>query len=203
MGRPAPVQNLRDAFAVLAPKLPAARNANAAPTDLPGNVFAQVVHVALRLTPVFPLTEARFRQMVETARRDLPAQARRSAEHVGQITALRAALLAAPRRYPGLEDDVARLVPPDFPARVPADQMANLPRYLKAIAKRAERAVLDPVKDASKARALAPFADWERTVPAANRETFRWLLEEFHVALFAPELGTAQPVSDKRLRALC
>ena len=29
---------------------------------------------------------------------------------------------------------------------------------------------------------------------------FRWMLEEFKVSVFAQELGTAQPVSAKRLR---
>jgi ATP-dependent helicase HrpA len=30
-------------------------------------------------------------------------------------------------------------------------------------------------------------------------EKFRWMVEEFKVSLFAQELGTAQPVSPKRL----
>ena len=202
VGRPAPAQSLRDAFSALTPKLPVAALPTAGPADLPGNVFVHVVGAALRLDPVFPLTEARFRQMTEAARRELPAHARRAVKIVRQATALRAAVLDGPRRYAGLEHDVARLIPADFPARVPPGQLAHVPRFLRAIAKRAERAVLDPAKDANKARALAPFADWERTVPTANRETFRWLLEEFRVAIFAPELGTSQPVSEKRLRAL-
>ncbi|MEN9678542.1 MAG: hypothetical protein RIS76_4438, partial [Verrucomicrobiota bacterium] len=34
------------------------------------------------------------------------------------------------------------------------------------------------------------------------REEFRWLLEEYKVSLFAQELGTAAPVSPKRLDEL-
>jgi ATP-dependent helicase HrpA len=30
-------------------------------------------------------------------------------------------------------------------------------------------------------------------------ETFRWMIEEFKVSLFAQELGTAMPISPKRL----
>ena len=67
---------------------------------------------------------------------------------------------------------------------------------------RAERAVLAPAKDTEKARALAPFMDWEARVPSAQREAFRWLLEEFRVSVFAQELGTAQPVSAQRLRTV-
>jgi ATP-dependent helicase HrpA len=37
--------------------------------------------------------------------------------------------------------------------------------------------------------------------PEAQRqiEAFRWMVEEFKVSLFAQELGTAAPVSPKRL----
>jgi len=37
--------------------------------------------------------------------------------------------------------------------------------------------------------------------PEAQRliEAFRWMIEEFKVSLFAQELGTAAPVSSKRL----
>ena len=34
---------------------------------------------------------------------------------------------------------------------------------------------------------------------AASRREFAALVEEFRVSIFAPELGTAQPVSEQRL----
>ncbi len=67
---------------------------------------------------------------------------------------------------------------------------------------RAERAALSPAKDIEKAKQLVPFAQWETRVPTAQHEAFRWLLEEFRVSLFAQELGTAQPASAQRLKAL-
>jgi ATP-dependent helicase HrpA len=111
-------------------------------------------------------------------------------------------VLAGPKRYGGLEQDVARLLPADFLARTPHPRLPHLHRYLRAIQVRAERASLNPAKDVEKAQQLAPFRDWEKRVPSENRETFRWLLEEFRVSLFAQELGTAQPVSAQRLRTL-
>ena len=138
--------------------------------------------------------------MTEHARRALPLLARRTGEAVGKVLAARRQILASPQRYAGLEADVTRLAGHDFPARTPPAQLAHLPRYLRAVAVRAERATLAPAKDAEKARLLAPFADWETRVPPAQRETFRWLLEEFRVSVFAQELGTAQPVSAQRLR---
>ena len=161
--------------------------------------YRHVVETALTLEPIFPLTQARFQTLTERARRELPLLARQTGEAVGRVLALRRQVLASPKRYPGLEADVARLAGDDFPARTPPAQIAHLPRYLRAVAVRAERAALAPAKDAEKARALAPFADWETRVPPAQREAFRWLLEEFRVSIFAQELGTAQPVSARRL----
>ncbi len=161
-----------------------------------------IVATALTLEPVFPLTQARFQTLTEHARRELPLLARRTGETVGKALAQRRQLLASPKRYAGLEGDVERLAGNDFPARTPPAQLAHVPRFLRAVAVRAERAVLNPAKDAEKAAALVPFAGWETRVPPAQRETFRWLLEEFRVSIFAQELGTAQPVSAQRLRSV-
>jgi ATP-dependent helicase HrpA len=111
-------------------------------------------------------------------------------------------VLAASKRYPGLEQDAHRLTPPDFLARTPHARLPHLSRYLRAMQIRGERAWLSPAKDAEKAKHLAPFHDWEKRVPAARREAFRWMLEEFRVSIFAQELGTAEPVSAQRLKAL-
>jgi hypothetical protein len=57
-------------------------------------------------------------------------------------------------------------------------------------------------KDADKALVIQDFQGWEKEVRPSNHETFRWLFEEYRVSIFAQELGTAQPVSLKRLEAL-
>ena len=152
--------------------------------------------------PAHPLTAARFTALVETARRDLPRLTYQLGEWTRQLLALRQAVLASAKRYVGMEQDVQRILPPDFLARTPYPQVAHLQRYLKAVQIRAERAALSPAKDAEKAKQISPFADWEKRVPAANRDAFRWMLEEFRVSLFAQELGTAQPASAQRLREL-
>ncbi len=164
--------------------------------------YRHVVGLALTLEPVLPLREARFQALVNTARRDLPLLARRTGEQVAAIIEQRRQILAAPKRYAGMQTDLARLASEDFPARTPPGQLAHVPRYLRAVAVRAERAVVSPAKDADKARLLAEFDGWETRVSVAQRETFRWLLEEYRVSVFAQELGTAQPVSAQRLKAL-
>jgi len=162
-------------------------------------------HIILHLfswEPALPLTQKRFQEMIDAARRTLPAVARRVSELTQEILTLSRSLSSTSRRYTGLERDLARLVPPDFLSSTPHAQLGHLPRYLRAMLTRGERASLSPAKDIEKAKQLASFAGWEGRVPAANREAFRWLLEEFRVSLFAQELGTAQPVSAQRLKAL-
>jgi ATP-dependent helicase HrpA len=174
----------------------------ATPEVLRTSAYEHLLAQTLQLTPIFPLTEARFVAMTESARRELPGLAYQLGEKTRQIIELRQKILASSKRYTGLEKDVERLVPGDFLARTPATQLPHLFRYLRAIEIRAERASLNPAKDAEKARQLAPFAHWESRVSAAQREAFRWMLEEFRVSLFAQELGTAQPASAQRLKAL-
>ncbi len=199
-GKAAP--HFHDALQQMSAKLHAPATTVAAADVLQKSAYQHLLDHALALQPVFPLTAARFHALAENARRTLPALTYQLGEATRQILALRQAALAGPRRYAALEQDVERLVPADFLARTPHGQLPHLGRYLRAVQMRGERAVLSPAKDAEKAQQLAPFNGWEKRVPAAQHEAFRWLLEEFRVSLFAQELGTAQPVSAQRLRAL-
>ena len=164
--------------------------------------YQHIIGHAFELDPVFPLTEARFKTMTESARRELPMLTRRVCDFVKQGFALRQKILDSPNRYAGLEEDLQRLLPPDFLAHCSHLRLPHLQRYLKAIQTRAERAVLNPARDAEKQKQLAPFAGWKQKVPAQQREAFRWMLEEFRVSIFAQELGTSEPVSAQRLKTL-
>ncbi|HRT55283.1 MAG TPA: ATP-dependent RNA helicase HrpA [Candidatus Paceibacterota bacterium] len=114
----------------------------------------------------------------------------------------------APRATGPVCPELAALLPPDFLERIPFPRLEHLPRYLKALRLRGERAALNPLKDQERARQLAPYVtalrQWESAaeLPSAARqlvEEFRWMVEEYKVSLFAQELGTAFPVSPKRL----
>jgi len=207
LGRPVsgaqkPAVGLHNALQQMSAKLQMPATAFAAPEALQKTAYQHLVEHALKLAPVFPLTEIRFTAMLDSARRELPALAYQLGESTRQILDLRQKILASPNRYAGLDQDVQRLVPGDFLARTPHAQLPHLHRYLRAIQIRAERAVVSPAKDTEKARQLAPFAQWESRVPAPQHEAFRWMLEEFRVSLFAQELGTAQPASAVRLKTL-
>ncbi|MDE2808037.1 MAG: DUF3418 domain-containing protein, partial [Gemmatimonadota bacterium] len=72
---------------------------------------------------------------------------------------------------------------------------------------RAERAATDPRKDAQKAELIEVYQSQleklagETNSPerASQIEELRWMLEEYRVSVFAQELGTAHPISPKRL----
>ncbi|MGV3530761.1 MAG: DUF3418 domain-containing protein, partial [Chthoniobacteraceae bacterium] len=170
--------------------------------QLQSAAYQNIVGHVFRMDPMLPLQEARFKAMLAAAKPALPGLAHRVGELTTQILESRQQLIMAQKRYPGMEQDVQRLVPADFLLRIPYDRLPHLARYMRAMQIRAERAWVSPAKDAEKAKQLAVFADWQKRVLPENQETFRWLLEEFRVSIFAQELGTAQPVSAKKLMAL-
>jgi ATP-dependent helicase HrpA len=157
-----------------------------------------------RLTAILPLR-------LEVVRR-CPAPARAAAPHkltsLGQLGVAPPVPSAPARGYATVASDLAALLPRNFLETIPLDRLSHLPRYLKALLTRCERAAQNPPKDQERSRQLAPYVDALRTLqPGPNTavearaklEEFRWMIEEFKVSLFAQELGTAFPVSPKRL----
>ncbi len=194
--------NFQDALQQIGAKLNTSSAPFVTPELLQKTAYEHLLAHTLCLSPALPLTRARFLAMLETAHRELPALAYKVGDWTRQILDLRQKILASPKRYTGMEQDVNRLVSGDFLARTPHAQLPHLHRYLRAVQIRAERASVSPAKDTEKARQLAPFTGWETRVAAPQRDAFRWMLEEFRVSLFAQELGTAQPASAQRLQAL-
>ena len=169
---------------------------------LQSTAYEHLLGHALQFTPVFPLTEARYKAWLQQTRAALPGLTYQFGDWLKRILTIRAELLASGKRYQGFDQDLQRLVPADFLAKTPHPRLPHLYRYLRAMQVRAERASASPAKDAEKARQVACFTSGEKVVKSEHRERFRWLLEEYRVSLFAQELGTAEPVSAQRLDAL-
>ena len=174
----------------------------AAPDQLQKDAHEHILRFALRLNPLLPLTQERFTEMCDKVRRELPALAHRVGDLMKQAQDWKQKLIASPKRYPGFDQDLARLMPANLIAVTPHEQLQHLPRYLRAMQVRAERASYAADKDASKADLIRDFDGWTQYVPVSQHETFRWMLEEYRVQVFAPELGTAQSVSAKKLEAM-
>ncbi len=131
---------------------------------------------------------------------------------LGQVAEVRAALEGglmgwARGNLDDMQAQLAALVPAGFLRDVPAEVLAGYPRYLKALAIRAGRALNDPARDQQRMLELKPFVDALARATAAGRvgdpgwQALRWELEELRVQLFAQELGARGGVSPKKLAA--
>jgi ATP-dependent helicase HrpA len=98
-----------------------------------------------------------------------------------------------------------------FIGQTPGQWWLRLPRYVQAIRLRWERAAADPGRDRARQlqvnQLLQDCVNLMQKNGASVRtdselETYRWLLEEFRISLFAQELKTVQPVSAERLGKL-
>jgi len=109
-----------------------------------------------------------------------------------------------------IKRELEKLIPANFLELYPLERLKHLPRYAEALLIRLERARNDPEKDRKKAEQVSIFINDLKRMQKDNAgkidlniknamEDFRWMIEEFKVALFAPELKTAYPVSPKRL----
>ena len=155
----------------------------------------------------FPITRQRFDSRVQQARLYLQHLAPQLIQAMESLFETHREIRLLRSGYPEMEADLARLMPPDFLRQTPYDQVLHLGRFLKAIVIRAERAMLDPMKDRQKAEQVQPFQDavdelMDSELTGAKRDAvqaLRWMVEEFRVSVFAQELGTAQKVSPKRL----
>jgi ATP-dependent helicase HrpA len=100
------------------------------------------------------------------------------------------------------------LVSSRFLERITYERLTHLPRYLKALLIRAERAGFEPRQKPGTSPPTRTLPGRIEETPSHPRdhpkrsvkiEAFRWMIEEFKISLFAQELGTAVPVSYKRL----
>jgi ATP-dependent helicase HrpA len=99
-----------------------------------------------------------------------------------------------------IQAQLALLFPPDLVSTIALHELLHFPRYLRAAQIRLTRAVSDPRKDADKFAPVAPlwtaFLEKQRTARDQQRSrALRWAFEELRVAIFAPELKPALPVS--------
>ena len=101
------------------------------------------------------------------------------------------------------------LVRPEFLTSTPWEWLAQFPRYLHAIRHRLERLPQGTLNNDQRGmREMSSFEKRYHDRVAEHRSraiidpeivTYRWMMEEYRVSLFAQKLGTAVPVSAKRL----
>ena len=103
---------------------------------------------------------------------------------------------------------LAELIRPGFVADTGLARLPDLDRYLRAVLHRLDKAPLDLARDSQRltevldaeagyAALLASLRPSQRG--AAQVTDIAWMIEELRVSLFAQSLGTAYPISVKRI----
>ncbi|GAA1772470.1 ATP-dependent RNA helicase HrpA [Luedemannella helvata] len=118
----------------------------------------------------------------------------------------------APAVYAGakadIRDQLDKLVYAGFVTETAWAHLADLPRYLRAILQRLEKLPANPARDDQLAddvaRVQEEYDALLAEVSAARAAepdivAIRWMIEELRVSYFAQTLGTAYPISEKRI----
>jgi ATP-dependent helicase HrpA len=107
-----------------------------------------------------------------------------------------------------VEDQLDALLTPTFLRDTGVERLPDLGRYLRAVQRRLDTAPEDTGRDQRRQQQVeAVTAAWLATLDVlepAERETdvareVRWMIEELRVNLFAQQLGTPHPISEKRI----
>lgn len=161
--------------------------------------------------------EESFRKLFDAVRADLVDVTLKTIQQVQEVLAAwqacerRLKETTFPSLLPSLTDlkeQLAALIRPGFVTAHGAKRLPDLMRYLVAADRRLQQLPTNAERDRTRMAKVKEMQDeyaWlleqfpqGRPVPAAARE-IRWMIEELRVSYFAHALGTAYPVSDKRI----
>jgi ATP-dependent helicase HrpA len=165
-----------------------------------------------------PRTEQEFKHRLDSSKQKLTTEATTAAQLLATIAdhhnRIRKQLkksneLAWAFAIGDIQQQLSLLFAPGFIADAPWRYLQEYPRYLQAIQQRLDKLRGHFQRDKQLSVGLKVLSEplsnqWVDNNDAAGRSEllleYRWLLEEYRVSLFAQQLGTKQPVSEKRLR---
>jgi ATP-dependent helicase HrpA len=161
--------------------------------------------------------EESFRKLYDKVRADLVDATVRTVDQVQQILAAWQACerrlkatnsLALVANVQDVREQLAALMPPGFVTRTGLRRLPDLMRYLVAVDRRLQQMPTNVQRDTTRMEKVHEMQDeyaWlleqmpqGRPVPREVLD-IRWMIEELRVSYFAHALGTAYPVSDKRI----
>ena len=102
--------------------------------------------------------------------------------------------------------ELKKLISHDFPLGLSIERLKNMERYLKGLSIRINRAYADPTKDIQKDKQFNSFLKQVKkelenagVTPDKMPQEIELALEEYKISIFAPEIKTLFPVSEKRI----
>ena len=103
-----------------------------------------------------------------------------------------------------IQSQLEHLIYEDFIYYTPVEYLNHYPRYIKGMQQRLDKLQQNAERDKKTTQLIAPY--WDKMVEHNNElyeqpafALYRWMLEEFRISLFAQNLKTQMPVSEKRL----
>jgi ATP-dependent helicase HrpA len=160
-----------------------------------------------------------FARLLERARASLPdltagvVRASADALAAAQQAEARLAESTSPVLAPAATDvraQLSGLIHAGFVSETGAKRLPDLPRYLRAIVLRLDKAAANPGRDADRMAAVHRATQaWRQALAGlrpgdrrrAEAQAVRWMIEELRVSLFAQSLGARAPVSEQRIAA--
>ena len=164
-----------------------------------------------------PRTPAAFEALVEQRKNQLVGHMNEVAALILQIAELRHQVVAKLEGkvplawvtvYQDVQNQLDQLCHDGFLRTAPWQYLQHYPRYLQAILQRLDKVQNNLGREQQHCSELAELWEYYQqrnaSLEALGRQEpalvhYRWMLEEYRVSLFAQQLGTAEPVSRKRL----
>ncbi len=157
---------------------------------------------------------AAFEKLRDAVRADVAAAMQRAVDQAGQILLRHGEIgrrldqVPEPTRS-DISEQLRGLVYPGFIAATPARHWTRLTTYLEAVLRRIEARTANPRREAEAMHTIGAleeaYASLCRRFPAGPLpepvDDIGWMIEELRISLFAQSLGTAGPVSEKRIRS--
>ncbi len=168
-------------------------------------------------TAELPRTESAFNQVRERVRAEIGDATVQIALQVEQVLSLAYDInkrlkgkmdLSMINASQDIKGQLDKLVFKGFVSVHGADKLADIKRYLQAVLRRLEKFPIDPNRDRmAMVEVNKAESHWQKLMTQAKYAVeaqeklheIRWMLEELRVSLFAQNIGTAYPVSSKRI----
>ena len=199
-------------------KLALGNNPHGSMTALMDDVLAACVDSVVAGMPGASVRNSeQFDQALRTVRQQVAPLVLEAAERLAPVleqaheVELKLSRMTSPshqRLRTWVQQHLTSLIYPGFVAATGFDRLKDLDRYMRALVERLEKAPADPARDADRQDLMevvrSEYAQMIAGLPAHRRQdddvvAIGWMIEELAVSQFAQRLGTAYPVSEKRI----
>ncbi|TNF39165.1 MAG: DUF3418 domain-containing protein, partial [Gammaproteobacteria bacterium] len=183
--------------------------------DLKQDIITFIIDQLFTRHPVSSPEE--FQTVVDAGRSQMFTQAKEVCTLLGEILGIYQQLRKSLKHPPlawldainDMQEQLQQLIHTHFLLTTDPQWLQHYPRYLKGIQKRLDKLQDNPQRDRQNRLIMHNLWDNYRQraqharqqhIRSPQLDHYRWMLEEYRISLFAQELKTLFPISDKRLK---